>query len=653
MRKVKSAAVKAAALSHARKQLRAIIGSDAVGVNCGSVDFRGQIAYAQWALSADRSSVASFHINYPDMPDNSWLTRRDADLISAYTNHEVGHVAFTLNLEVRGASHLLRMLWNGIEDARIEHAVALSGRANGARSGFKQLLSSMTAKISDRFNPTSINSAPFALALVCRAAYGDGNGYAKTLLDRIPEPKRSIYKAAADGVIKLPLDRSGTAGAMALAREFIESWSRIEPIDANDQQHNKQPEQSYEFDDRDDDQSDDQDDSQSDGEDGLDEEAENELAAAEEESEAGEVSSAGSFEPVDIDDASEGSSGDGSESSEMFAEQTENYSEELCKSPEPSIDEVFDRVRSRVERCITLPVTPKVPITRMSQWASIKQKQDDEAAVRRAFRKLSKSSLPALKAQLYQVLKSPERVGWDSGSIGGRFDVRRAPRMLAGSEAVFKRRWLSEGIETAVTVLVDMSGSMRGDRAKDASDLAWTIAQAAESAGAMVEVAGFRSPNMFEHTIRNSGYSLFGEFNSGTGYDGMQGVLVIAKQFNERCNSVPLNFAKLPSMSTGNTPDYTCLRAAVERLSTVDANRRIVIVITDGFGERNKVKLMTCVSKNLFDVEVVAFGIGTCDEDLKMAYNVGAAVRRSDDLAAVALKKIIKQLKASDHRRVA
>jgi hypothetical protein len=651
MHKIKSAAVKAAALSHARKQLRAIIGSDSVTVNCGSVDFKGQIAYAQWSMSADRSMVASFHINYPAMPDNSWLTRRDADLISAYTNHEVGHVAFTNNLDVRGVGHLLRMVWNGIEDARIEHAVASSGRANGARSGFKQLVSSMTAKLSDSFNPTNINSAPFALALICRAAYGDGNGYAKTLLDRIPEPKRSIYKAAADGVVKLPLDRSGTVGAMALAREFIESWSRIEPIDSDkpEQQPTKQPEQSPDFDDE----SDDQDGGQSSGEEGLEEGDEDELSSTEEEADAGEVSSNGSLDQVDSQDEQSESGEGGDGASDMFADNQEKYSEELCKSPEPSIDEVFDRVRSRVPYGITLPVTPKVTVTRMSQWASIKQKQADESAVRRAFRKLSKGSLPALKARLYQVLKSPERVGWDGGSIGGRFDARRAPRMMAGSEAVFKRRWLSEGVETAVTVLVDMSGSMSGVRSKDAADLAWTIAQAAESAGAKVEVAGFRNPTHYDYTIRNSGYNMFGEFNSGTGYDGQHGVLVVAKQFNERCASVPLNFAKMPSLSSGGTPDYTCLRAAVDRLSTVDANRRIVIVITDGIGERSKVKLMTCVSKNLFDVEIVAFGIGTSDESLSEAYNIGAAVHTSHDLAAVALKKIIKQLKASDHRRVA
>jgi hypothetical protein len=46
MQKIKSATVKAAALVHSQKQLRALLGSDAVFSGAGTVTFGGEIAFA-------------------------------------------------------------------------------------------------------------------------------------------------------------------------------------------------------------------------------------------------------------------------------------------------------------------------------------------------------------------------------------------------------------------------------------------------------------------------------------------------------------------------------------------------------------------------------------------------------------------------------
>ncbi len=78
-----------------------------------------------------------------------------------------------------------------------------------------------------------------------------------------------------------------------------------------------------------------------------------------------------------------------------------------------------------------------------------------------------------------------------------------------------------------------------------------------------------------------------------------------------------------------------------------------MIVITDGFGESQKVLQMTRCSKAMFDVEVIAFGIGTSNDLLSQAYEFGAAVRHAGDLHSIALRKVIEQLKAGDTRRVA
>lgn len=656
MQKIKSAAIKAAALVHSQKQLRVLLGSDAVMSGAGTVTFGGEIAYAQWQMSIDKSKVIAYRINYPAMPDNSYVSRQEADLIAAYTGHELGHVAFTDNTALNRYSSpqhaLICKLWNGIEDARIEHAMIVSGRANGLRSGFKRLMSHYTSKLDASFNPASINSAPFALALICRAAYGDGNGFAKSLLARIPEPKRSLYKAVADAMPSLSLDRDGTGQALGLAVKFLEGWKQLEDVNQEHEPERmpwQQPQQQEQQQDSGDSDESDESDAGDSGEDGEDElaEADSDIANTVEAGDDSEVSmsGAGDSDDSDGDDACGTGSGD-----EPFEDKTEQYDEQLCKSPEPDIGEVFKRVRERVPFSIELPVAPAPGRSEMRKWSSM---QKDEASLRRAARTLSKAVLPALKSRLYQILKAPERCGWDSGAVSGRFDGRRAPRMFSGSESVFKRRWESEGIHTSVSVLVDLSGSMNGPYAKTSAHLAWTIAQAAEAAGAECEVAGFRSPSTYDHVQMTSGRDMFGDIKTTESREVRNGVLVVAKRFEDRTASIPHHFVKMGQIANGGTPDYTCLRAVVQQLSQRKAGRRIVIVITDGFGEAKKVRLLTRTSKAMFDVEVVAFGIGTFDEALAEAYEIGAAVRRVDDLHSIALRKVIDQLKAADHRRVA
>ena len=323
----------------------------------------------------------------------------------AYTNHG------SLLAYSEPQYSLLRNLWNGIEDGRIEHAVIASARANGARSGFKRLMSHYTSRLDEKFNPTSINNAPFALALICRAALGDGNGFAKTLLDRIPEPKRSLYKAVADAMPSLSLDRDGTGQALGLAMQFLEGWKAIEPVDqsADNPRHPQQQQQQQpQGEDDSDDDSSDGDESFDDG-DSLDDGEGGELAQAEadmaETTEAGEVADVPMQSFGDEDDSEDDGESSVSKSGgdEPYEDRQEQYDEQLCKSPEPDISDVFKRVRERTLVSVSLPTAPPPGRTEMRRWQSM---QKDAAGLRRSARTLSKAALPPLHLATIHLLRS-------------------------------------------------------------------------------------------------------------------------------------------------------------------------------------------------------------------------------------------------------
>lgn len=691
--RVTGARLKAAALVHSRKQLGALgvipAGSSAIG----NATFDGDTAYACWEVGDDR--LTSYRINYPAMPDNGMVSRREADFISAYTLHEIGHVAFTDAQAARGLSSARFALYNGIEDARIERAVIMSGNARGARSAFKKLMSKFTIALdTDGFNPASINCAPLALALVCRAAYGDGNGYAKTLLARIPEPKRALYQTVVDAMADLPLDRTGSSEAVALANQFMDKWLVIEPEAMQaPQQQPQQPNAGGEgtsqaFNDEDGDNSAGENDADSDNSDvddldgkdfgykleipdapnmpssslsfsGDDSDVEDEdddsVDAAsdiadtiEEAPELPSTSGSGALDmPLDDDSDDEQPVG----GDDPFEDVTEALDEDKLRKPEPNVDDIFKAVSERTKNGVNLASFAPARRSLMSRWKSLAEA--DDVKQRRDFRKLHKSALPALKAQLFRILRAPERNGWDGGALGGRFDGKRAPRMLAGAERVFKRRWVEDGIDTAVSVVVDLSGSMKGESIKQAVDLAWTIAEAAEAARAKVEVVGF-SDAYGGRGVNSYGYDMQGEWK-GSGRNGSDypATLCVAKRYQDRCTAVASNFAMMKRVAAGSTPDYSAIRTVAESMSSMPQSRKLVIVVTDGFGDMNSMLQLTQASYDLYGVDIIGFGINCWSQQFARAYSFGSVVNGIDNLHSTALKSVVKQLDARDTRRAA
>lgn len=96
-----------------------------------------------------------------------------------------------------------------------------------------------------------------------------------------------------------------------------------------------------------------------------------------------------------------------------------------------------------------------------------------------------------LKRHLTLAVKSPERVAKDRHQVSGRLDMRDVVGIAIGKPNVFSRRIEDEGREAAVTLLVDVSGSMAGYRLAAAKALALHMGDALKAAGVKFEVAAF------------------------------------------------------------------------------------------------------------------------------------------------------------------
>ena len=348
---------------------------------------------------------------------------------------------------------------------------------------------------------------------------------------------------------------------------------------------------------------------------------------------------------------------DGSSIGPSFAPPSEPdaYDDDLVVSPEPKIDDLFSAAKERTRSPISLPRTPGAGRSEMRKWGGIAALT--EQTKKRHLKKLNTTALPALKAQLYRILKAPELFGWDSGALGGRFDGSRTPKLFAGSERVFKRRWERDGIDTAISIVIDLSGSMKtqgrgrrmwSDPIGTAVDLAWTVASACESARAEVEVVGFQSGSGM---IGWAGGDDIAGVHQGQ-VTQASSVLVVAKRFADRLSNTASYFEAMKRLPHGSTPDYACVKTAVESLSLMPQQRKVCIVITDGYGSVESMHKLGAAAHGVFGVDVIGFGIGCGARDFAEAYPVGCPVTL-DSLHKSGLKNVIKQLELRDTRRAA
>lgn len=278
----------------------------------------------------------------------------------------------------------------------------------------------------------------------------------------------------------------------------------------------------------------------------------------------------------------------------------------------------------------------------------------------------------ALKTQLSKLLLSVDRVGWLLGTTSGRFDVRRTSRMLAGSERVFKSRTEQPAVTTAVSIVVDLSTSMKwGEKDSEyvkvpgsneakrigleetrinvAAQAAFAIAAAVERSNCEVEVNGFRSHIYDQNGIPSTKgmKTQDGEVIGSKRYDFDQyatGELVSIKSFSQRVAARKGVFERMQYLVYGSTPDYHTVRTAVENMTKRDEHRKIVIVITDGEGDPYKMKNFCKFAEKTYHVPVLALGIMSNDETMSKAYNNFATVKKLSDLGETAIKSLIAQV---------
>ena len=210
--------------------------------------------------------------------------------------------------------------------------------------------------------------------------------------------------------------------------------------------------------------------------------------------------------------------------------------------------------------------------------------------------------------------------GQKKGKLATRSMHRVAMKGVgAYRERVFKKKVQQYDLDTAVSVVVDFSGSMGGNKMTHAIASAVMLNESISKIGVPVEVVGF--------TDRGAS------------------CMSIFKEFDKKITNTELkdNMAKGTNMMSGNA-DGEAILWSYNRLTKQKSKRKLMIVLSDGqpaCGRHNCADFTHEVIKNIEkEKRAEIYGIGIQSDSVKHFYSHHTVIRNTSELEDAVIKVI-------------
>ena len=252
-----------------------------------------------------------------------------------------------------------------------------------------------------------------------------------------------------------------------------------------------------------------------------------------------------------------------------------------------------------------------------------------------------------MRRKLERALSAKMARDWDYGREDGRLDSRRLVGAFNGNANVFKRRDDRVEMDTAFTMLIDLSGSMRRHKVRIAQQCAIAIAEAIDRTGIAYEILGFNN-------ARGTIWPDYGADPYAGKYSRYEPLdMWMFKTFEERLFEAKGAIASIQDCAGGNNSDAEAVQYAYERLKSRPERRRVFMTLSDGcpachvggeidsaVQDRQLRQVINGIEKDGTDV----VGIGIADRSVKQFYPKYVVVNSVDDLAGAAMDQLSKIL---------
>jgi cobalamin biosynthesis protein CobT len=238
--------------------------------------------------------------------------------------------------------------------------------------------------------------------------------------------------------------------------------------------------------------------------------------------------------------------------------------------------------------------------------------------------------------QVRRLIQIRARVQTQYGTRKGKLDQSRLSRICFNapglSEKVFKTKIENKTLDAAITVLVDMSGSMGGEKAYYALASTLLLNEVCSTLGIPLEVLGFTDGYTKTHDIVPFMY--------------------IYKAFSDLKVSedvMTTSFAKSSNFMNGN-PDGENILWAHDRLVKRKERKRLMIVMSDGApaASKSSVGLEAFTLQAIQEIEkskkIDIYGLGLCSKSVEHYYKRHDVVSKPQEIPSKLLELIEKRI---------
>ena len=237
--------------------------------------------------------------------------------------------------------------------------------------------------------------------------------------------------------------------------------------------------------------------------------------------------------------------------------------------------------------------------------------------------------------QVRKLIQIRAKVQREYGVKKGKLDQSRLSRICfkapGFSERIFKNKIENKTLDAAITVLVDMSGSMSGDKAFYALASTLLVNEVCSTLNIPIEILGF---------------------TDGPTFGGHVPVMFIYKGFNDlKMDEDHLkNYFALSSNHMIGNPDGENILWAHDRLIKRKEKKKILVVMSDGSPAASKggSDISGFTHKVIQEIEkfksVDIYGLGLCSDSVEYYYKSHSVVRKPDEIPSKLLELIERKI---------
>lgn len=257
--------------------------------------------------------------------------------------------------------------------------------------------------------------------------------------------------------------------------------------------------------------------------------------------------------------------------------------------------------------------------------------------------------LGTIRRKFERVLVSESASFWEGGKRSGRLKVRgNAAKIIELRPEVFSKRVSEKALNTAVTILVDLSGSMRNHKIKMATEATIAVAEALASAGVPLEILGHTTYDVegARDVLRSMTRADIKTLSRSEGL-----LISVFKEFDEGMSTnVRRNLGYMVRMADANNVDGDAIKVAAQRLLMRREERKVMLVLSDGkpeYRDHNNI----CEDQHTRDsVQLViqsgieVAGLGITSTAVRRYYPNYVVVDNIDELASKYIDELAKMI---------